>query len=50
MDILRHGASVEVLAPRSLRAEAAAAHREAALQYESPRKAAAIELRKAGSA
>jgi predicted DNA-binding transcriptional regulator YafY len=50
MDILRHGASVEVLAPRSLRAEVAAAHREAALQYELPRKAAGLELRKAGSA
>ncbi len=34
MDLLRHGAGVEVLAPPSLRARVAAAHAAAAQQYE----------------
>ena len=34
MDILRHGAEVEVLAPASLRREVAAAHRAAASRYD----------------
>lgn len=41
MDILRHGANVEVVSPRTLRAAVATAHREAALRYEAPKKAMA---------
>jgi predicted DNA-binding transcriptional regulator YafY len=33
MDILRHGAGVEVLAPESLRRQVAVAHEEAARRY-----------------
>jgi predicted DNA-binding transcriptional regulator YafY len=53
MDILRHGPNVEVVAPRSLRSEVAAAHREAALRYEAPRKAMAagsLEMQRTGTA
>lgn len=41
MDILRHGANVEVLSPRSLRQMVAAAHRDAARLYDTPRKTSA---------
>jgi predicted DNA-binding transcriptional regulator YafY len=41
MDILRHGAGVEVLAPDSLRRQVAAAHEEAAKQYRGSTDAAA---------
>lgn len=39
MDILRHGALVEVVSPRSLRNAVAAAHRAAAERYEAQRRA-----------